>query len=194
MKINWSEIGKGVSSELDKVAFSFPKLGPKGKAIAAGAGLAGAGAAGAGYVGGMINKNVGGALSGMADYLPMLTPFLGGNKGARPTGNPIIHVTTQKPPGILDLPSNQMGGFGDPNLGQSFAKTADIVTHALTRAVQNRLANKAIDSVLSPGDIPQAAMPTSEDKKLEIVSKYPEMAKLLEKEENKAYLEKLLKE
>jgi hypothetical protein len=37
-------------------------------------------------------------------------------------------------------------------------------------------------------------MPTSEDKKLEIVSKYPEMAKLLEKEENKAYLEKLLKE
>jgi hypothetical protein len=195
MKIDWNELQSGVASEMDKLAFSLPKfslpkLGPKGKAVAAGAGLAGAGAAGANAVGGMVNKQVGGALSGMADYLPMLLPFLGGSRASSPTGSPVVHVTTQKPPGMLDLPANQMGSLSSPNLGQSFAKSANL---SLAKVIQARLVNQAIDNV-SSSTVPQETANPAEAKKIELVSKYPEMAKLLEKEENKAYLEKLLKE
>lgn len=69
-------------------------------------------------------------------------------------------------------------------------KEADMVTDALANAVKNRLANKVIDKVIAE----PASAEQKEDKQLEIVSKYPEMAALLKDEQNKAYLERLMKE
>ena len=80
------------------------------------------------------------------------------------------------------------------NSGEPIKVGGDLVTDALTAAVRNRLANKAIDAVTLGPKAGDPLNPAGEDKKLEIISKYPEMAELLKKEENKAYLEKLLKE
>jgi hypothetical protein len=193
MKIDWNELNKGIASALEKSA--APKGGFKKPLIGAGGMAAGAGVAGLGAsaMGGMMS---GGGLGSLAGYLPALLPLLASGKPKnlqqRP---PVIHVHTGRRPTVLDsLPENQVGSVNNMNTGQPIKVAGDPITDALAVAVKSRLANKAIDVITNKSKAENAVHPDTDAKKIEIVSKYPEMAHLLEKEENRAYLEKLLKE
>jgi hypothetical protein len=209
MNLNWTELQSGFSSELEKkakkVKYPKPKPAPKQPtpapaptstqkpnipsmvgAAATGAGLGTAGIAAANY----LTSGVGGQLQGLAAYLPALIGLAGagGTAGSLPSKFPTIHVTTKNPPTILDLPSNQVGSLNSPNMGAKFIKSANV----LERIVQNRIANSAIDNIF--GSNIKKVEDNTAQKKLEIVSKYPELAAMLEDEQNKAYLEKLLQQ
>lgn len=198
MKLDWTELLNGADSVFEKTAQTKVSSGgvkkPMIKGVAAGtalgAGAAGAGALGSGVLGTAMNSL--GGLSGIAALLPLLAS---GGKRKEFQRPPTIHVHTGKRPTALDaLPENQVGGFNSMNYGEPIKVAGDIITDALTAAVRNRLANRAIDAVTTAPNKIDSKGSSAEDKKLEIVSKYPEMEELLKKEENKAYLEKLLKE
>jgi hypothetical protein len=74
-------------------------------------------------------------------------------------------------------------------------KIANPLYDPLLWAARNRVANHVLNEVTktSPSGAGERAKLTEENpKKIELTSKYPELAKLLEDEENKAYLNKLL--
>jgi hypothetical protein len=72
-------------------------------------------------------------------------------------------------------------------MGSLNPKLADVISKALADAAKRRMANKVLD-VVTPEDKAVEEKP----EELEITTKYPEMAKLLEDEHNKAYLQRLL--
>lgn len=76
----------------------------------------------------------------------------------------------------------------------SMLKKADPVSDILTKAVQNRIANNVIDKVIAGSPTSPQSPSSTEEKAIEITSKYPEMTDLLKDERNKAYLERLMKE
>lgn len=84
-----------------------------------------------------------------------------------------------------------VASFGQDKFGQ--IKQANIVVDSLANAVRSRMANKVIDKVVAPSSQEERPSEHSE-KEIELTSKYPEMSKLLEDKQNKAYLERLLKE
>ena len=137
----------------------------------------------------------------MGHLLPSMLNRLGGVSQTHQPGGlrPMININLAKPKTVFDMSQGEVGSLSNPNMGASFVdsfkksaeatKVADMVTEALARAAQMRLANKVIDSVAANPEVHP-----EESKKIEIVSKYPEMAEMLNKQENKAYLEKLLKQ
>jgi len=84
-----------------------------------------------------------------------------------------------------------VASFGQDKLGQ--LKQANIVVDSLANAVRSRMANKVIDKVVAPTK-QEEHQSDHPEKELELTSRYPEMRKLLEDKQNKAYLERLLKE
>jgi hypothetical protein len=144
-----------------------------------------------------------GALVLGANYL------LGGNKKRRYAGAhgqaPVINVNVGgggQNPGMLNYsrsgvqslgaPVNLSSSYGmDNKYGMDMVKHAFDVTELLTKAVQQRAINKAIDKFQ---EVPTQTESTPAEEEIEITSKYPEVAKLLKDEQNKAYLDRLLKE
>ena len=205
MKLDWTELSKGIDDSLQKNANWGKLVRPLlvgGGLTAAGAGAKHLTSKGVGYV----EKGMEGLAPTAGNLLPsMLNNRFGGlSHLAQPGGlRPIINVNLAKPKTIFDMSPGEVGSLSSPNMGEGFvdnfkktgelAKKADLVTDALARAAQMRLANKVIDSVSVPQQAHTATSP-DDSKKIELVSKYPEMAEMLNKEENKAYLEKLLKE
>jgi hypothetical protein len=145
-----------------------------------------------------------GALTLGANYL------LGGNKKRRYTGThgqaPVVNVNIGggggQNPGMLNYsrsgvqslsaPANLTSSYGmDNKYGMDMVKHAFDVTELLTKAVQQRAINKAIDKFQ---EVPTQTESTPAEEEIEITSKYPEVAKLLKDEQNKAYLDRLLKE
>jgi hypothetical protein len=201
MKLDFDELAKGISDGLEKNAGVAQAIRP----ALVGGGLLAAGALGKN----LLSEGANYVEKGMANLSPNLLPAalnrLGGVSSTMQPGNlrPIINVNLAKPKTLFDLPAGEFGSLSSPNTGKSFLDTfnkvgqlnkkSDIVTDALARAAQMRIANKVIDSVSSPDKATPQPAP-EEAKKIEIVSKYPEMAEMLKQEENKAYLEKLLKE
>jgi hypothetical protein len=64
------------------------------------------------------------------------------------------------------------------------------VADAVSKAIQTRAINKVLDKAEEEGKT--ESRPS--EKEVEITSKYPEMQKMLEDKQNKAYLERLLKD
>ena len=111
--------------------------------------------------------------------------------GQRGPGNININIGGQsRLPGLLDYSGN-VGSLSSPSTLKYGSVKKAAVIDAIGNATRNRLANKLIDKVMAGK---QQEATTSKEKELEIVSKYPEMAKLLEDQQNKAYLERLMKE
>jgi len=83
--------------------------------------------------------------------------------------------------------------LGDVN-SLSDAKFASLkeagVADAVSKAIQTRAINKVLDKAEEEG----RAESKPSEKEVEITSKYPEMQKMLEDKQNKAYLERLLKD
>jgi hypothetical protein len=89
-------------------------------------------------------------------------------------------------------PMFENSGVGTFNkYSEDHTKEANLVVDSLTNAVKNRIANKVIDDVVTPEE---KYKQQQKEKELEITSRYPEMAKLLEDDKNRLYLERLLKE
>jgi hypothetical protein len=81
----------------------------------------------------------------------------------------------------------------DNKFGMDMVKHAGLVSTALGNVVKNRMANQAVDSLLhtTPKE-ERLSQPPQEE--IEIAVKNPEVLKLLENEQNKAYLNRLLSE
>jgi len=118
--------------------------------------------------------------------LPSLMNKGQGQQGGN--GQPVVvnNYMGQKP-NVL-TPQQGVNSLSNPKIAKLLDKKADMITEALTAAAKRRIANRVLD-VVSPEEKNEVQQSPEE---LEIVTKYPEMAKLLEDEENKAYLGRLL--
>lgn len=121
----------------------------------------------------------------------MLPSLMGKGQGQQGgAGQPIVvnNYMGQKP-NIL-TPQQGVHSLSDPmpKMSEFQEKKADIITKALADAAKRRMANKVLDVVTPEEDIEERRSP----EELEVVTKYPEMAKMLEDEQNKAYLSRLL--
>jgi hypothetical protein len=95
-----------------------------------------------------------------------------GNQGSKPS----IFNQSKSGVGSLSSPTIKSGGI------------VDTVAVAVRNRAINNLIDKSVSSEESDTNAPEVAK-----KEVEITSKYPEMTKLLEDDQNKAYLQKLLK-
>lgn len=128
--------------------------------------------------------------------------FGGGNKGAGGnTYNYNYGAQDRKNP-LLSQPKSSVGSLASTNTFDNAAgpmvaqasyadKIAGLVD-TVAGVVRNRAINDIIDKSVGAEE-PSTAAPEATEKEVEITSKYPEMTKLLEDEQNKAYLQKLLK-
>jgi hypothetical protein len=94
----------------------------------------------------------------------------------------------------LGAPTGLTSNYGmDNKFGMDMVKHAGFVSNALGNVVKNRMANQAVDSLLqSKSNEQKPEQPTQEE--IQIAVKNPEVLKLLENEQNKAYLNRLLSE
>lgn len=121
----------------------------------------------------------------------MLPSLMGKGQGQQGgAGQPIVvnNYMGQKP-NIL-TPRQGVHSLSEPmpKMSEFQEKKADIITKALADAAKRRMANKVIDAVTTEEEVEEKRSP----EELEVVTKYPEMAKMLEDEQNKAYLNRLL--
>ena len=119
----------------------------------------------------------------------MLLPNLaGGSQGG--VGQPVVvnNYMGQRPNALNPQSgvNTLQESFG--KAGEALDKKAEGVAEALVSAAKRRMANKVLDTVATPEKHPEE----KSQEELEIVTKYPEMAKLLENEQNRAYLNRLL--
>jgi hypothetical protein len=114
----------------------------------------------------------GGMMGGGGGQQGQTTNNYYGNQGSRPT----IFNQSKASVGSLSSPSIKISGLVDTVAG----------------VVRNRAINNLIDKSVASEDQSEGT-PEAAEKEVEITSKYPEMSKLLEDEQNKAYLQKLLK-
>jgi hypothetical protein len=100
----------------------------------------------------------------------------------------VVNNYLGRKPTILD-PQSGVNSLSTPKMASLADKQADAVIKLLADAAKRRMANKVLDTVAT-------SKPEEEEKKdgkeLEVVTKYPEVAKLLEDEQNRAYLNRLL--
>ena len=124
-----------------------------------------------------------------AMILPSLMGKGQGQQGG--AGQPVVvnNYMGQKKPNIL-TPRQGVHSLSEPmpKMSEFQEKKADIITKALADAAKRRMANKVIDAVTTEEEVEEKRSP----EELEVVTKYPEMAKMLEDEQNKAYLNRLL--
>jgi len=142
---------------------------------------------------------IGDAVGTVGKYAPLAMAGLaalsgGGNKNQQQMGyNP---YTGPRPRSILDTTQMDPHSLGAP---QMFAEKLAAYLQkksGIVDAFAGAAGRKAVDSVLSAAATPavdQAAQHAKE-KEVELTSKYPEIEHMLKNEQNKAYLEKLLKE
>jgi hypothetical protein len=112
----------------------------------------------------------------------------GGGGGG--TGQPVVVNNYMGPKPNALTPRAGVTSLNDPfnKIGELADKKADVITKALADAAKRRMANRVLDTVAAP----QENQHELKAEELEVVTKYPEMAKLLEDEQNRAYLNRLL--
>jgi hypothetical protein len=112
--------------------------------------------------------------------------YYGGGGGGKPS-------MLNRAPGVHSMNSPVVANAGPssstPKTG-SF-KLAKLLLDPLLAASERRVANDVLNK-LAPPEQPKPAQAPSSEAEVELVSKHPEIAKLLEDEQNKAYLEKLI--
>ena len=216
MKIDWDELQKGISSEAEKQAAlpSWVKDLP-GKIwtgvknlVGKNPGKIGAGVAtgaGGAYIAPKITSAINTGLSNAGDmlnYLPLLNSLGGGgaqkpSAAPRPAGNMILpsngNVSSLLAPRMQYNPGQPM--VVQASLDSKFAGVMDDITDVAKKRMVNHVVNE-ITQTNPLGMSMQANKPVEDrkEKEIELTSKYPEIAEILKNEQNKAYLERLLKE
>jgi hypothetical protein len=226
MNIDWTELAKGISTELsdnsEKTAgVPLGTLARKGGAmLAKNLPYVGTLAHGASAVGDVMSGDyLGAALNagaGIANLTPITAPIgialdaanmarglFGGSKETPQSQPPKFDMShlqlptqpqpqQQIPPMAINMGARGVNSLSTPPLKLAAAKTASMVD-AVENALRGRMINKALDKVMMPAENAVQA-PVKSEKELELVSQHPEMAKLLEDKQNKAYLQRLLME
>jgi len=223
MNIDWNQTIQGYNNELEKSgdlqANSTPKTGPMGEIWNAGANLMGTGAKlvgqGVDKVKSTVQKPINYVKDEVADAYNNSLPGQA-QAGLDNLGNIASSIA---PLGLAAMMSGGMGGGGGGQQGQTVnnyygnqgsrptifnqskasvgslsspsIKTSGLVD-TVAGVVRNRAINNLIDKSVASEDQAEGT-PEAAEKEVEITSKYPEMSKLLEDEQNKAYLQKLLK-
>lgn len=149
---------------------------------------------GPGTVTGFMNKLPGiidnvGKVAPLAIGAMMLPSLMGKGQGQQAGGGQPVVVNNymgQKP--NMLTPQQGVHSLSSPKVAQILEKRSDVITKALADAAKRRMANKVLDVVTPEEEVEENRSP----EELEVVTKYPEMAKLLEDEQNKAYLNRLL--
>ena len=144
------------------------------------------------------NKKQTGIMDTVGKYAPLAMAGMAtlGGGGNRPPQQMGYNPYAPRPRSILDTTQMDPHSLGAP---QMFAEK--LAAHlqkksGIVDAFAGAAGRKAVDSVLSAAATPavdQAAQHAKE-KEVELTSKYPEIEHMLKNEQNKAYLEKLLKE
>lgn len=120
----------------------------------------------------------------------MMLPSLMGKGQQGGAGQPVVvnNYMGQKPNILTPRQGVHSLSAPMPKMSEFQEKKADIIIKALADAAKRRMANKVLDVVTPEEEAEEKRSP----EELEVVTKYPEMAKLLEDEQNKAYLNRLL--
>ena len=119
----------------------------------------------------------------------MLPSLMGKGQGQQGGGGQPVVVNNymgQKP--NMLTPQQGVHSLSSPKVAQILEKRSDVITKALSDAAKRRMANKVLDVVTPEQETEEKRSP----EELEVVTKYPELAKMLEDEQNKAYLGRLL--
>jgi hypothetical protein len=226
MNIDWNELDKGISEEMQKQAWNgfvdtkldtgdgkgFWNNAKKGinfltavpsatfnltsGALQTAYGGARLLADGPGAVSRLINKQIPTLIDNVGKFAPLAMgalaiPALMKRKRQGGSGNSdqpiVVNNYLGRKPTMLD-PQSGVNSLSTPKMASLADKQADAVIKILADAAKRRMANKVLDTVAT-------SKPEEEkksDKELEVVTKYPEVAKLLEDEQNRAYLNRLL--
>jgi hypothetical protein len=147
-----------------------------------------------------IGTTIGDIMEQGKSLLPMgLSALLSGQKGKGATqGNmmDLLQSTLGAKRNILNYDTMDPRSLTSPSLGYGVPKMAEKkadITDLVSKAMQQRAVNSLIDNALLP-PTKENEKPDTDEKALELVTNHPEMSSLLQDEQNKAYLEKLLKE
>lgn len=145
-------------------------------------------------------SDIGDMMESGKSLLPLgLSALMSGkNRNAIPQGNQmdLLQSVLGGKKNILNYDTMDPRSLTSPSLGYGVPKVAEKkadISDLMAKAVQQRAINSIIDNTLLSGPKKTPEQPKSE-KELELVAKHPEMNELLKDEQNKAYLEKLLKE
>ena len=149
---------------------------------------------GPGAITGFMNKLPGiidnvGKVAPLAIGAMMLPSLMGKGQGQQGGGGQPVVVNNymgQKP--NMLTPQQGVHSLSNPKVAQLLEKRSDVITKALSDAAKRRMANKVLDVVTPEQETEEKRSP----EELEVVTKYPELAKMLEDEQNKAYLGRLL--
>jgi len=200
MNIDWAQLNKGIVEELEKSAAVMPtslaaKVAPliakviTPKNVAIGGGLA---TAGFGLQNGVnaAREGISSAIDTAGQYLPQALGMLSGTGRSSIPGMPRGPLSINVSKSTPTMFSGALRGVNTMGEGLKLGaeKQADIFD-AVGGVALRRTINKALDTASAP-----AKLEAPHEKELEIVSEYPEMAQLLKDKQNKAYLERLLKE
>lgn len=125
----------------------------------------------------------------------ILPSLMNRNQQQGAAGQPVVvnnYLGGQKPSMISPMQGVNSLTNPLPKMGEFLQKKADIISEALATAAKRRMANKVLD-VVSPENIEPDEKESRNPEELEVITKYPQIAKMLQDEENKAYLNRLLK-
>jgi hypothetical protein len=194
MKIDWAELKKGLSKEGNWLTDTYQGVKDTiGDTITRGANAVG------GKVDGVVNsipgvgltKGMDGMMKNLGNVamtgLPLLAA-LGGGKSRRGAA-PNIHIDLGRPKTMLGAAPGEVRSLSSPKLAaHKQHKLANIIDPSVLRTVVlSRVTNDVLNQVAQNRQ--QSPM---DEQSLELVSKYPEMQKMLADPQTKAYLETLL--
>lgn len=194
MKIDWAELKKGLDKEGNWLTNTYQGVKDGvGDWFSRGATAVGE------KVDGVVNtipgvglsKTIGGAMSNLGNVamagLPLLAAMGGGK--ARGGGAPNIHIDLGRPKTMLGAAPAEVRSMSSPKLAEyNRHKLANIIDPAVLRTVLlSRVTNDALNQAAQ-----NRQQPLTDEQSLELVSKYPEVQKMLADPQTKAYLENLL--
>jgi hypothetical protein len=113
---------------------------------------------------------------------------------AASAGAPVINIHNNSGDRRSRLLSDNpdVGSLSSYKYASFLSKKADMITDTLVNVAKNRVANKMLDKMVTKENKDDSEK--SKNKEVELVSKNPKIKKLLDNEENKQYLEKLITE
>lgn len=153
--------------------------------------------------GNMMGNAVGNTVGSIGKYaLPAIGALLainsmGGNRQQQQMPYPPYPYPYPRPRTILDTTNMDPHSLGAPQMFHEKLAAYIEKKSGIVDAFAGAVGRKAVDSVVNAATASAADAAIAQkakEKELELTSKYPEIEQILKNEQNKAYLEKLLKE
>lgn len=207
MKIDWDELNKGIASEIEKNAGLWNAIKHPVRTVQ---NFVGNNMPGFSQINDL-KKSFDGAMDTVKQIAPiagigLATAMMNKNQGQQNKGN-VVANNGNAPKSLLSYDKQGVHGWNDAVVGpQSQAlqaagvKTAGVGFEPVVWAARNRIANGVLNAVTKTNplamELPQGAESEQarKERELELTTKYPEIAKLLENDQNKAYLRSLLQD